>query len=265
MAVCAVIREVESEYTVGKRSSSRKFVVRGPTTRVAAESEVVANTPAYDGTMVRKGWQLRQTSLTTWEATVNYSTELKLNVGETTTSGTTKGGSTTITHGLEHIVSTTASGTHPGHSGAINVTDEEVEGVEIKLPVFSFSVTKAFTPGTVTNAYMSTLASATTKVNNGAWYGFAKGEVLFAGVDWDIDLEKETLTYDFEVSRNLPTLTVAGITVPPIAGVAKEGWHYLWVETKKGSDVATGHATEKTVAVHIDRVYDYFNFALLGI
>lgn len=267
MSVCSIRTEVTAEYTSDGRSSERRYVVRGPTTRTAAEAEVAASTPSMDGTMVRKGWSLKQTSDKTWEAVVRYSSAPSTEIGDVKISGSTKGGTFKQTHALEHISTTAASGTHPGHAGAINVTKDGIDGVEIPLPTFTFSIQRVFAPGTVTNAYMATLAAATTCVNDDTWYGFAKGEVFLSGIGFELNLETETVTYDFEVSPNQEDITVAGITknTTPPARPAKEGWDYLWVEYRETSDDATGYAKQTPVALHIERVYEYFDFSLLGI
>lgn len=267
MSVCAVINEVTAEYSLTAHTSERKFLIKNVDNRTAAEAEIAAGSAAYDGTMIRKGWSLKQIAIDAWEATVKYSSIPALAIGTTKISGSTKGGTFKATHALDHISTTPKTGTHPGHNGAINVTKDGIDGVDIYVPTFSFRVDKAFAPGTLTDAYMKTLTTATACINDATWYGFAKGEVLFTGAEFEKTLELETVSYDFECSVNLEDVTIAGITIntTPPARPAKEGWDYLWVEYHEKTDDATGFVVQEAVAIHVERVYEYFNFALLGI
>ena len=65
--------------------------------------------------------------------------------------------------------------------GAIGVTADGVEGVDITVPVYQFSETHYFSDAQVTGAYKGAIFSCTGKTNAGAFKGFAPGEVLFLG------------------------------------------------------------------------------------
>ena len=177
----------------------------------------------------------------------------------------TSGGSQHITQSKDTVSSHAASGmTAPDFQGAIGVTADGVEGVDIAVPVFQFSETHAFPDESVTTAYKVTLFSLTGKTNAGGFRGFATGEVLFLGAsgsrrtgtpedDWEI-------TFRFAVSPNATSLTVG-----PISGIAKKGWEYLWVRYADQQDLGSQAIVKRPVAAYVERVYDAGNFGALGI
>lgn len=269
MAICILNNAIAAEFKRDEHTSAHKYHVKGAFSRSAAESEIAMATPGFDGDMIRTGWSVNLVSEDDgiWEATVNYSSRPKMDIGDQTIKASTSGGSEKVMHALEHVATQPKPGKqHAGHAGAINVTDDSIEGTSIRLPAFAFTVQKAFAPGTIDDAYLQTLSDATTKVNDATWHGFARGEVLIAGIETEIGLEKETVTYSFEVFRNQTNVTVAGIEVTgTVAAPAKEGWFYLWVEYEEKDDQVNGRVVREPVAIHIERVYDYFDISLLGI
>jgi len=150
--------------------------------------------------------------------------------------------------------------TAPDCKGAIGVTADSVEGVDITVPVYQFSETHYLADTLVTPAYKATLFALTGKVNNAAFKGFAAGEVLFLGAsgsrrgygDWEI-------TFRFAASPNVTNLTIGDIT-----GINKKGWEYLWVRYSDSEDAVAKALVKKPVAVYIEQVYPYGDLNLMG-
>ena len=147
----------------------------------------------------------------------------------------------------------------PDFKGAIGVSTDSVEGTDITIPVFNFTETHYIPSALVAGAYKTTLFYLTGRVNDAPFKGFARGEVLFLGAsgsqrgvdDWEI-------AFKFAASPNATNLTVGDIT-----GIDKKGWEYLWVRYADAEDEET--LIKQPVAVYVERVYEYGNFALLGI
>ena len=203
-----------------------------------------------------------------WEGTAEYSFPSANSGGgggpETGTSVynfDTTGGTATYKHALDHIADYAASGTPPNHGGAINVTKEGVEGVDVITPNFGFTVTQYLADNLVNTATIATLTGC---VNNGGFYGFNAGEVLFLGAtgtkrndgtDWEIN-------FRFACSPNFSNQVIqsplGNITVP-----TKLGWDYLWVEYIDHFD---GTKTVRAArAAHVERVYPYANLGALPV
>ena len=158
--------------------------------------------------------------------------------------------------------------TAPDFSGAIGVTHDNVEGVDINIPVFSFNVNRIIAKAAMTATYIANLYVLTGKVNNdtftvnvdGVDLTFAAGECLFLGAsggqrgsdDWEIG-------FRFAGSPNAANLTVGLIT-----GIAKKGWEYMWVRYADAEDADAKAIVKKPIAVYIEKVYDDGNFNLLN-
>ncbi|MEG7700672.1 hypothetical protein U2075_14815, partial [Listeria monocytogenes] len=77
--------------------------------------------------------------------------------------------------------------TAPDFLGGINVSKTGVEGVDIVVPEFKFSVTKTFSPAQMTGAYVQTVYLMTGRMNhanyvvkiNGTDLTFERGELRF--------------------------------------------------------------------------------------
>ena len=133
--------------------------------------------------------------------------------------------------------------------------------MDITVPVYNFTETHYVATGLVTGAYKAALFALTGKVNNATFRGFAPGEVLFQGAsgskrgpdDWEI-------TYRFAASPN-----VSGLVVGSMTGISKRGWEYLWVRYEDAEDTAAKALVKQPLAVYVEQVYPYGNFAGLGI
>jgi hypothetical protein len=171
----------------------------------------------------------------------------------------TGGGSAKITQSLTTV--NTYGTNPPNFQGAIGVSEDRVEGVEITIPQFEFTETHRFTDAQVTGAYRQTLFTLTGRTNNATFKGFAAGEVLFLGAQGSKrGNELWSLTFRFAASKNL-----TGQTVGTITGVAKAGWDYLWVRYADFEDATAVALVKRPVAVYVERVYEPGDFAGLGI
>ena len=148
----------------------------------------------------------------------------------------------------------------PNYQGAINVTEDRVEGVDITVPVFNFSETRYVHPLNVTPLFKYNIFQLTGRVANASFKGFAKGEVLFLGASGSRrGRERWAITYKFAASPNV-------VAEPLGSGgllVTKEGWEHLWVRFE--DEIDSHRLVKIPVAFYVERVYPYGNMALLGI
>lgn len=170
----------------------------------------------------------------------------------------TTGGTVRITHSLATQIHGTDA---PDHEGAIQFDGRNVQGCEIVVPAFAFSYSVYLPSSWVNQAYIFTLHHLTGRTNSAAWKGFAKGEVLFLGCvgrqkgagDWHLRLS-------FSAEANLTGLDFGSIT-----GVSKEGQQFLWVRYRNEEDASKPYLKPKPIGVYVETVYDYANYAMLGI
>lgn len=225
-----------------------------------ASSELPANLgPEADGTVFRRiAFNTVPVSDTNdiWDITVPYESQV---FTERTFAGSTSGGSFNITQGYGVTSYAPPSGTAPNFQGAINVNEQGVQGVDVIVPQFEFSLTKTQENGFVSLAYTATLARMTGKTNNATFENFNAGELLFLGADFSQQSNgSATLTYKFSASPNR-----TGITIGSITGIAKKGHEYLWVFYRP--NLSGNFLVRIPVAVYVHKVYEDGDFSTLGI
>ncbi|MCI0364949.1 MAG: hypothetical protein L0219_13810 [Phycisphaerales bacterium] len=241
-----------------------RYIVFGTNNDLTAKSELADESPdEYDG-LPRQSIQIEPLANDIWDGTVRYGSAESTppQTGESSFAFETGGGTQHITHSKSTVGIFAPSGiVAPNFQGAIGVTDNGVDGVDITVPVYHFSETHFIAASAVTAGYKATLFFLTGKVNNGNFKGFASGECLFLGAsgakrgneDWEI-------SFRFAGSPN-----VTGLAVGPITGIAKKGWEYLWVRYSEVEDTSAKVLVKRPVAAYVERVYDLGNFAGLGI
>ncbi len=259
------------EWTTGEKPAvTMHYLLDGTADDLAAKSLLLGSTPTnYDG-LVRDECSLEPifvdavAGVGTWDCRVRYVSPeyTPPQVGESTFSFDTGGGTQHITQSIATVSTYAAPGkAAPDFGGAIGVTHDNVEGVDITVPIYAFSETHYLADSQVTTTYKGLLFALTGRTNNAAFKGLAAGECLFLGAsgskrgteDWEI-------SYRFAASPNR-----SGLTVGPITGVSKKGWEYLWVRYADSEDAAAKAIVKKPVAVYVERVYDEGDFASLGI
>jgi len=249
-------------------SAELGYTVRGTEDDLAARTAVEAASPTTYDNLPRQAVAVEPVGPDHWDATVRYAPNQQSSppqTGESVFSFDTGGGSQHITQSKSTVGTYAAPGTTaPDFQGAIGVTADSVNGVDITVPVYQFSETHYLPATQVTDQYKGTLFNLTGKVNSAPFKGFAAGEVLFLGAsgsrrgtdpqdDWEI-------SFRFAVSPN-----VIGLSIGPIVGINKKGWEYLWVRYADAVDTASKALVKQPVAAYVEQVYGYGNFAALGI
>ena len=261
------------EWTTGdKPTVTMHYILDGTADDLTAKTLLLNSTPtSYDG-LVRDACTLEPIFVDTvsgvgkWDCSVRYiAPEYQPpETGDSSFSFDTGGGTQHITQSLSTVGKYAASGTAPDFKGAIGVTHDNVEGVDITVPVYHFAETHYLADAVVTSTYKGTLFALTGKVNDAAFKGLTAGECLFLGAsgsrrgsgeddDWEI-------TFRFAASPNR-----TNISVGPITGISKKGWEYLWVRYADVEDAGSNTLVKQPMAAYVEQVYEYGNFATLGI
>lgn len=224
------------------------------------EAYAYTGTPAtvtyVGGTLYRKAIAVDPDGWAQYRVTVTYGKLDKKSVplGSATFSFDTSGATINVKAAKAHVASYPDDG--DWHKGAINVkADGDVEGVEIVIPALKMTYTFNHPAGIVTESFARLLASVTGRTNSATFRGFAAGELLFAGASGSDGTDADaSISYSFVASSNETSLTIGEIT-----SIAKAGHDYAWVEFE--DDIDTGEAIRPPKRVHVERVYDSFNFA----
>jgi len=245
------------------------YTLRGVSSEGDARILATNSTPTTYGVLSRRQIEVKPVHIDTtnadgciWDVTVQFGPKDEPEAGdEPTFSFDTTGGTQHITQSRQNISKTAASGAAPDFKGAIGVTSNGVEGVDITVPVYAFTYTYYLEPERVTQGFRAQIFNLTGKVNSGSFRGFAAGEVLFLGATGSVRRgERWEITFRFAASQNRTNINVGGITVP-----SKKGWEYLWVKYAEQEDTAAQTLVQQPVAAYVERVYDEASFAPLEI
>ncbi|MCC6653317.1 MAG: hypothetical protein IT348_19355 [Candidatus Eisenbacteria bacterium] len=260
--------------------AERRFLVMGTEDELTARAMVgVASDIYYDlfgvGLLLIRNEIVIEPGATNdhWIGTVIYGGALQADVTgpeEGRVSFDTGGGLQKITHSIRTVNRYAPAGlTPPNFGGAINVTGDGVEGVEISVPGFVFNETYALPNTFVTPAYISTLARLTGTMNVGSFRGFAPGEVLMLGAAGSKrGLEGWEVNFRFAQSPNRTGLVIGDPALGSdwnISNITKRGWDHLWVYYVVDKHPSQGRFLQRPYGVSIEQVYHEGNFAQLGI
>jgi len=194
-----------------------------------------------------------------WDATVRYGADARPDTGSSVFSFDTGGGTEHVTQSLHTVATHAASGIAPSHGGAIGVTRDSVDGVDIIVPVYNWTEQHYLDDAYVTDSYKNTLFWLTGRVNQQSFRGKEPGEVIFLGASGSLrDEDDWEISFRFAASPNQWDLSVGTMT-----GIAKRGWEYLWVSYEDDED--QGSAIKTPAFVYVEQVYQYGDFSRLGI
>jgi len=264
-------------WTTGENASvEMTFTLRGTSSDTEALVTLQNSTATSYNGLVRQSiqiepeWVDESAADGLWNATVRYGLRPPPELEEWTFSFDTTGGTQHITQSIATVARYAPPGkTAPDFGGAIGVTHDSVEGVDIATAVFNFTLRRRIPVAQWTAAYVTGLYALTGKVNStGFWisirgdrYEFAAGEVLFMGASADESTASDfvDITYRFAASPNR-----TGITVGDITGIAKKGWEYLWVRYADSEDATAKAIVKKPVAAYVEKVYPEGDFGVIG-
>lgn len=249
-------------------SQTNEYVLTGMDNEYDAQQTVLGfvpelwDSPTGFGFLPIASIECEQVCDTIFYATVVYSFTPPQQEGQETTSFDTGGATTHITQSLGTTAYAPSGKTAPNFMGAINVTKDGVQGVDIHIPGLQWQRTRRFDPSFVDNDYINVLKALTGTINQDEFCGTDPGETLFLGatgnqqnanLPWDI-------TFRFASEENVTDLTVGNIT-----GISKNGWQYLWVRYYDVDDTDSNQLVKQPLAAYVEDVYYPGDFSQLGI
>jgi hypothetical protein len=177
--------------------------------------------------------------------------------------GTTGGGTAHILLSKETKIKVrVGGGLDPANTqNAIGITNGTVEGCDIVTSGGEFSVTRK--RRRMTLGYLRTLLRLTGKTNKAVFWGFAIGELLYLGCDFQGSNQKGwTVTHKFRFAENQknPVIIQPNVTV-----AEKKGHEYVWCIYKDKIDTAAGEVYPLPTQIFVERVYDEGDFKDLQI
>lgn len=257
-----VVSEHFTSRSLGNDTAQMVFKLVGSEDEGAIFDAAVMAAPGSFRSMDISGLSVKPEGGGVWEATADYSSgaEKKKLTGDSTYTFDTTGGTQHITQSRE----TVGYGGPPGltFKNAIGVTKDSVEGVDITVPVYAWTETHYLPITLIDPGYKRSLFFLTGCMNDAAFRGYERGEVLFKGASGSQrKISDVEITYHFAASPNVEvaTGTLSGLSTTDI----KLGWDYIWFSYV--DDISGNFMIKKPLAVLIERVYRFGDFSLMGI
>lgn len=251
---------------IGSQDGELDFLITGTNDYVAAlgamATYITANSlQTLGGMPLQSVGRLERISEEIWTCPITYSWQTRA-VGESSYNFEIGGGSQKIQQSIQTVDSYAPPGeTPPNHFGAINVTRQGIEGVDITLGTYQFSETHYFDIDDVDAAFKLKIFAHAYTVNDSTFQGFAAGEVLFLGASGSQRGEQPwEITFKFAAIPNATGLSYGSIT-----GIDKKGWDYLWVRYEDDVDDTAFQLVKKPLAVYVEQVYPYTDLNDLGL
>ena len=155
--------------------------------------------------------------------------------------------------------------------GAIEVDESGIQGVDIFSGSPTFTLRKRYTLAEFVagrNTWQRYAEPA--HVNSATFEGYAAGEVLYLGCDYEDDFEYDAdtdtltifywLTFSFAVSRNgVPDISSDNTPAGSGALPSKAGWDYLWIHRER-PDPENEPNNVIPKGLYYERVYPAANF-----
>ena len=156
-----------------------------------------------------------------------------------------------------------ADGLAPDSYGAVNISGDQVQGVDITVPSFQFTETWTVASASLVNepgfpgakTLIEQLYSLTGKVNSTRFRIFDPGEVLFLGCRTSCNRNQSmtSVTLCFSARPNRSNFFVGKVPVGQ-----KAGWDFMWVQYETAEE--SGSLIRKPKYVYVDRVYERASF-----
>jgi len=248
-------------------SAELLFIIEGTEDDVVAMGILGLNAPFEFRELDRQELEIKRIAEKTWLGTISYGEtegdKSELETGGSTFQFDTGGGTQHITQSFDttRFSPTKDPDDIPDHKGAIGVTDDGVDGVDIITPQYNFSETHFLDVVLVTQVYKLIMFNLTGRVNDDDFKGFAAGECLFLGAtgsrrskdDWSIQ-------YKFSAVPNVTDLEFAGIK-----DIEKKGHDYIWFPYEEEEDETANRLRKKAIGAYVEKVYQDGDFELLGL
>ena len=271
--------------SLSKKTAKLRWIISGAANAFEAEAYMRLNAPTSVADLVINDWDIERISRRHYQIEMSYATteqndkeeQQKDQPKQPTEPGDSEYSwdiSTENTTRFEAISQASYPEAHrpgvPFFGKTIGVKDGQAEGVDVPVPVMVFSETAIRDGEDDILPYLKTLRDLTGRTNAEPFRGFEAGEVLFMGSQGSKTGKGHwRITYHFHVGENRTDLSFG--TPDPFAADAvisvpeKGAWDYLWIWYKPVADSTGGALLAKPGLVHVAKVIESADFALLEI
>jgi hypothetical protein len=206
-----------------------------------------------------------------WDVTAHYRGQRN----EWKLAGDTSGGTRKRFYSLETVntydcVQTLAG--PPDMKGAIGVTDNGIDGVDVPDEKFDFTITQNLSLTSLSSDYLQLLRTMTGTVNDYFYtvdyedqrLEFEEEELRLMGINFEQSSSGDlSISYKFSAQDSI--LEEDDEVIGESAAIEKKGWQYIWVYFQQFHDVASHSITRKPIAAYVERVCKLSDFTMLAI
>lgn len=146
--------------------------------------------------------------------------------------------------------------------------DQSVEGAEVPVPGHKLTHRYWVPTSNVTPSFVRSVDIHRGEINDSAWYGYQKGEVMFEGMEHRVVFDAEgeeaaELTYHFNCMPNVDDLEITGWDPDNEGAVTtftidKRGWEYVSTPTKTAE--VSGIKIALPDSVYVQQLAEYTDF-----
>ncbi len=259
VSVIEIIGSGGSSQTPRNGEFEKKYRIIGTSDDAVARNSLMSEAPGFYNGLPAGTITCRPVDYEVFEATVVYSAaefeRLQSTFNFNTTGATTHVNNSLMTVGSYELQPGRGI---PDFNGGINVTRDEVRGVDVTIPTLNFTETHKYAPDIVNSGFIRNLMEMTGTINAGVFRGFAPGEVLFKGATGSYNDNLIAVTFNFECSANR-TIDVSGVAVD------KAGHDYMWIYYEQAEDDNANAVVSKPRSAYVERVYPPADFTALGL
>lgn len=255
-------KQVDRRYVIGQLDSFDDVV-----------REMEPYTPSYvatnTGYWVRNSLSVKGIGKRWWDVTATYKTLMPSESGggdgaqypsfdnrqwfPGSVSWDTSGHTEHITQGDDEFPAETIPEDAADFSGAINVSGDSVQGIDVPRPAMRYSETWIIpVPNAMSCTFLTAVYKLTGTINKEPFRCFEANECLFVGArgQWSDDQPYATVTFEFEARANNPTYY-------PWRGAAgtfdKKGWEYVWLRYEDAVDSSS--LVKRPIAAYKHRIF----------
>ena len=249
-------------------TAMRRWLLRGNSDPTICRAALIAEASAvglytYDGLGLKSmEWELYPDGgPDAWEFVANY--DYTPDVGECTVSIDTSGGTVNTQSAFSQTEYPATSEVAPDYGTSINVdADGNPAGVAKVIPSMKIQVKARIAESFIVSPceYAKILYQCTGKVNDAEFLCFDAGEVLFLGASGELISENPVLTFSFEISPNVSSMTIGNIS-----GINKNGHDYIWFNFKQEQDTGSNLKVSVPRAAYVAEVYEEADFSTMKI
>lgn len=147
----------------------------------------------------------------------------------------------------------------PNKKSAIGFDGENVEGVDILVPTFDFTIERVFQRSKITNSFVKSLVDCAGKVNRSKFKDKDQHCCQFMGCAGGKESEKTwKLQFNFRAAETIRNFDVGDIKVEE-----KRGFDYLWVRYK--TDIDEEAVVKVPLGVYVEEIIEERDFSVLGL